>query len=451
MTATAERTLILVLDAVPYSLVDELKRTSLEDGTEFFAHFQAPVPLISTFPATTSVAMSGIFKPLGLRRGPGYEARFFDRARAEVRGGGALSYQRLEFPWRGFFDWRSHSVWHNMVGSLVPVRDSKHRIGRALQAFADSDQPIFLAHIGSTDRVGHLHSPTALIGVLRHLDAAVSALLRREQVRVVLLSDHGMAGGSAHRNIVRPVRRRLKETGYRVGRRLRRPKDVALTPYGLVSSFEVYTQPQDALQVARGLAAVTGVDLCVLPDAPDAGAWRVVSSRGEAIIRRRTHGEQSQWSYEMESGDPLGYQPLYARLESLARSAENRAVDWYSDEDWFRVTGESAYPDALYRVATSFELVENPASLVCSAAPGYLYGSSRASTAARFSVGRLRWTHGALHRDGSRAFLMSNCPDWTPPAAARFDLALARLSPCWESEEMGVRPTGPLDASLSSP
>ena len=71
------RTLLISLDAVPYWVVEEITDPELGDEA-VFQDFKGPVPLISTFPSSTSVALVGLLQPLGLEKSPGYEARFFD-------------------------------------------------------------------------------------------------------------------------------------------------------------------------------------------------------------------------------------------------------------------------------------------------------------------------------------------------------------------------------------
>ena len=94
------------------------------------------------------------------------------------------------------------------------------------------------------------------------------------------------------------------------------------------------------------------------------------------------------------------------------------------DEEWFRASFDATYPDAFYRLMRAFELVENPASILCSVEPGYMYGSRKTERLAMLGGGRLRWTHGALFREATWGFLMSNATSWEPPAAVRFDKSL---------------------------
>jgi hypothetical protein len=97
---------------------------------------------------------------------------------------------------------------------------------------------------------------------------------------------------------------------------------------------------------------------------------------------------------------------------------------WVSDAALFTVTVRGEYPDPLRRLAQAFELVENPASVVCSVAAGHMYGAKRTEMLARVAKGPLRWTHGALTSDASLGFLLSDAPGWSPPAAVRASDAL---------------------------
>jgi len=281
--AESPRTLFVLLDAVPYSVVADL--TDPQRGGTLFPGFQPPVPLISTFPSSTSVAAAGILEPFGMRRSPGYEARFFDWEEGEVRGGGAISYFRIEFPWREFFDWRRKGVARSAFAALWPIRASISRLDEGLERFFASEERDFFVYIETTDTAAHLQSPSSLERVFRSLERALhEARLRHPGVdyRVVLFSDHGIAGGVPLENTFRPAQRALAAAGFRIVERVKGPDDVALTPFGLVSSFEAYTPAESAPRVAEVLSGVEGVDLCVYPDGE---GWAIESRRGRATVR----------------------------------------------------------------------------------------------------------------------------------------------------------------------
>lgn len=421
----APRQLILVLDGVPLGAV----RSYLDDREaapgDGLSGFRGPVPLISTFPSTTSVAMTGILSSLGLDTPPGYEARFFDRESGRVRGGGPISYFKIEFPWREFFHWRGPGVWGNAIGALRSIEDSKDRVDEVIEAFLASSEPVFFGHIGSTDRVGHLKAPAALEEVLEHLDRGLAAARREHpdlDFRVTLLSDHGMSGGTPLVNVAKPVRRSLGRQGYRVRKKLKRPRDVALTPYGLVSSFEVYGAEGGELELARSLVTVEGVELCV---AVDGAGWRVVGDDGEARIDRQRTGQQAIWTYRPLSGDPIDYERVRVALEDERGSAAG-----YDSAAWLAATADHYYPDALSRIAGGFELVDNSASVICSVGPGHMFGARKTAAGSRISGQRVLYTHGALDRPSSEGFLMTECPSWRPAAALRFDQGLVEAIEC---------------------
>jgi hypothetical protein len=404
---------MIVLDSVPFSVVQEV----VASGRGHFRDFKGPVPLISTFPSTTSVALGGMLEPFGLAKSPGYEARFFEWSRRKVVGGGPVSYFKIEFGWRSFFDLNRKGPAGSFVQAVRPVRSGIKRLRRAIHEFAESDRQFYSIYIAATDTAAHILSPAALKALLEELDAMLSeARARRPQrpFEVVILSDHGIAGGEPLKNVWKPLRRALRQAGLRIASRLRGPEDVVLTPFGLVSSFEVYTDEEQKGRVADLLAEENGVDLCVYETTE---GWRIVSGRGDAAIRRRVAPTAPVWRYAPLDGDPLGFAELMP-----AASAANGG--WATDQEWFDATAGSRYPDALHRVARAFDLVENPASILCSLAHGHMYGPRRTAGLARIGKGRLRWTHGALERQASLGFLMSDARYWQPPVAARFDSAL---------------------------
>src|SRR6185436_8557425 len=62
--AESPRTLVLVLDAVPYTAVA---------GEGLFREIGTPIPLVATFPSSTTPAFAAMLAPLGVPLPPGYE------------------------------------------------------------------------------------------------------------------------------------------------------------------------------------------------------------------------------------------------------------------------------------------------------------------------------------------------------------------------------------------
>jgi hypothetical protein len=465
----APRTLIVVLDAVPFA--------SAHDAVEeeqLLEELMEPVPLISSFPSATTLALSGVFEPLGLATPPGYEAKFFDLERGRVRGGGLLTYGQISFSWREIFHWKTRSLLRKAVGYLQPLRLARWEIEQGIAAFLASDEPIFLVYVGATDGVAHLRGPGGFAPVFRDLDRVLAAARAREEFRTVVLSDHGVGGGEPLRNVRRPLARALADAGFSSRQRIRTRDDVALVPFGLLSSLVGFAAPGRGAELAATIAQVEGISVCAHLEPPDsleatpggvAGRpeeaaapvaasadeaterWWVVGATGRARIERyiveKEQGVERQgvekqgvekqqgaerrpdvegqasagealWRYLPESGDPIGYGDL--------------AEVWRTGSAWADLTVDRRLPDALHRVARTFDLVENAATTVCSTAPGYQYGAALTEWASRFSVGRLRWTHGALERDDTLGFFATDHPGWEPRATVRFDHALDFLA-----------------------
>ncbi len=413
------RSLMIALDAIPYQTVAELTDPSLGDDA-YFKTFQQPVPFISTFPSSTSVAMGGILGPLGLAKSPGYEAKFFDWEQRRARGGGLFSYFKVEFPWRTYFDWGRKGPVGSAFEAVHPVKSGVKRVRKALKDFLQSDQEVFLIYVAATDTAAHILDPEALKSFLIELDAMLLETRAQSSDRpfeVLMFSDHGIAGGDPLINTYKPIKRALRKEGFNVRKKLADSQDVVLTPFGLVSSFEVYLDDPILEPVSQALVSIDGVDLCAFRD--EERIW-VVDRDGRASIELRYSGEQLQWRYTSMGSDPLSYQPIMETI--LPRSASSGG--WGGDREIFEASIDSDYPDALYRIQKSFEMVLNPASIACSLESGFMFGAPRTAALARFGKGRLRWTHGALSKEPSLGFLMSDSPDWKPPRAARFDEGL---------------------------
>jgi len=427
------RTLVFAFDAVPFDVIQRLTDPALGEAA-LFRDLGRPVELISTFPSTTSLAFSGILEPFGLEKSPGYEVRYYDRARNRIHGGGLVSYNKYPFPWRTFFDYKRNGLWGKLTEALKPVKRSREAIDEALEAFFQSDKKVFFAYTDATDLVGHMKTPPALDPVFVYLDAELREMKARhpdQPFRTVLYSDHGQAGGEPLFNVRRGVRKALKRGGYRLRRGLHRQDNVVIVPFGLVSSFVAFTRDDQALPVAEAMASAKGVDLCALPHD---GGWQVLGGRGRAQIRRRESDGDTLWSYDALAGDPLLYLPIVERLESDGHGQRADGLVWFRDQEWFEATDRAEYADALYRISRAFDLAENPASIACSVDIDSMYGAASTVFGSRLSLGRLRWTHGALLAWPSYGFLLSDVPELEHERPVRFDQALAPLAPARREE-----------------
>jgi hypothetical protein len=403
------RTLFIAIDAIPYSVMVEL---ASDPDNAFFHSLRGPAPVISTFPSTTSLALAAMLEPLGVENSPGYEAKHYLWEENEVTGGGLLSYE--PFPWREFFDWKIEGLWRKATSAIRPIKAARKDVRQSLRAFAESSDDVFFIYYDTTDSAGHLRSPEGLKPILQELDRSLSELREQSErpFHAVLFSDHGLAGGDPLVNARKAVKRALKQAGYKTSGRIRSERDVVFVPFGLVSSFVVYSHPGEESAVAAAMAEAQGVQLCAYSRGE---GWGIASGSGSATLERRV-ASAPQWRYDWQGDDPL---KLGDHLHQLFADAA-----WVDDREVFEHTVDQVYPDPFHRIARSFELVENPASVACSVAPGYMYGAKMTATASKMSVGALRWTHGALDRTASLGFVMSDAPGWQANGALRFDQVL---------------------------
>ncbi|MCH6582893.1 MAG: alkaline phosphatase family protein [Proteobacteria bacterium] len=415
------RTLLIGIDAIPYEVVRKLTDPTLGEQA-LFKGLQGPVAVINAFPTGSYVAWTGLLRPLGVAKALGYEACHFDRQRAELRG--CFSLTTVRAPWKQMFDWYLKGIARKAIAYGWPKKYSVSEMEQGFEAFEASDKKLFTMYIVSTDGLGHVYGPEGLSDFLRKLDQGLAELRERmlgEPFRTVIVSDHGMAGGEPLNNTWPQARDALTKAGFRVARSLRNDNDVVIVKFGLLSSFVLYTKKDIEAKVASVLVPVPGVDLCVLPH--DQG-WQVASARGDALIQRKQGPAGELWSYQILSGDPLDYSSM---VVGFKERAADETKTWFPDEWWFDASKDHFYPDALYRLAEGFALVENPASMLCSNSPGYMFGSLFTERVAIPTVGSLKWTHGALYRDATFGFLMSDIPDWPVVDVVRFDRALAPL------------------------
>ncbi len=415
----ARRTLIVLLDAIPFEAVERITNPS-QGETALFQDLKGPVPMVSTFPSGTNVAIPALIAPFGVGVSPGYENLHYDWVRNKVRGGGVISYYRIEFPWRGFFDVTRTGIAVGGLNALNPVKGSITQLQKGIDGFVASGKDLYTIYVGETDLVMHFSGPDAARPVFEALETMIREVRQEHPDRpfdVVILSDHGVDGGEPLKNVRKPVLTALKKAGLRCKKKLKRPRDVVLTPYGLVSNLEAYTRDEIKPRVAEVLANVPGIDLCVF-ETP--GGWVIEGTDGKAVFRRHDTPEGKCWCYEPLHGDPLRYLPL---IDAFSQRT-GKTIDCLPDEAWFEASADCEYPDAFFRLEQAFALVENPASVACSLSPEYVYGARMTDYGSKIASGPLRWTHGSLHREATLGFLMSDRADWNPPRFARFNTAL---------------------------
>jgi hypothetical protein len=384
--APALRRLVIMLDGVPHQVMD-----SLWQAGRFHA-FAEPSRMISPFPSLTGVAFRDIWRTPVTN---GYEDRYFDRDRNQVAGGFLdhvfnpdehAGFQRLVDLKPGSFS--------AGLAYLVPKTMARHELNGLRRKLRERMMwdTLIVAYFVSTDAIAH-RAPAELPGFLLEIEQLVTDVraVIGPQLDIVLFSDHG--------NDMLPSRRvalesELGDSGFHVSDEIDDPGDVVLPRFGLVGSAFAYTSPGRQAPLATVLRAVKGVDLVAFADS--SGRAHVWTAGGRAVIES---GPQHQWfRYLALEGDPLGLQPVVARLRA---SGEADATGAAPDSVWLRETVNTEFVDPLRRIVLGLSAVRNPADVIISLAPGYHFGNENADLFVD-----VRGTHGSLRTTSSLAFVM---------------------------------------------
>ncbi len=381
-------TLFLVVDGVPFDMASQ----AWEDG--MLPGWRKPKPLISVFPSLTNVAVPALLGGVIDVRPPGYEARYYHPPSGLRRGG--LSDPSSE---PGLAPFRGHPeglTGHFAVYALRRglVWQQIRWIGRRFQ---EAGGP-WLGYLSATDGVGHFGGAEALSAAFRDICGSLERA-RREFAdrhgllpRVVLCSDHGFGFGE-HRHLDESeVAARLELAGLHVGRA--RGAGVVLSPMGDVGAGAAWCSRAVAGEVAQAIVELPAVELTVARTDDGAFVYRVDTDLEVARIRARPDG---RWRYEPVTGDPLLLEELVDPLRDPRGDIDDRAL--------FARTWAHRWPDPLRRIEQGLTtLVDWPAQVLFSLAPGWTFGP-RSTQAAALLMGGQRGTHGALVRAQSTGFV----------------------------------------------
>lgn len=406
------RTLFIALDGIDYALMKELKNEG------YFKDFQEPVPLISTFPSATTIGFTGIFRPLGVKKIPGYEVRFFSYGKNKIIGGTPFDIYKIPIDYKYFFDSFRHTIESKAVMYSLPAVASRKDLVNAGKAVMSKDKRIVMAYLGGTDGAAHMLGRKRTKDILIGMDAFLQRLKERhlkekgELLKVILFSDHGFQYGHLESVSNSEIKRGLQEAGLKLNHRLESDRDVVFVRFGLLSAGIVFTSSANRVTTARVLSAVEGIDLVFWHD--DHERIIHILDHGGAQARFE-YRNKKKYRYVPEKGDPLGY-------VSLLKEHGYHSGQWLADAMWKKISYDHEYPDAGYRLYDAFfDLVKNRASLMFSLKPDYQFGSSMAKAGTWLKLGQ-RGTHGGLFRQTSWAFAQADRDENnSPPKFFRYD------------------------------
>ncbi len=385
-----KRWLVICIDGVPLA---EMRRL-WDEG--HFREFYRPSALISTFPSDTETALTSALNAAPV---PGYEHRFFDRARNELRGGAWITLTGKDIPYLGKLDYDEPGVFKGLH-FILQRKSYRADVGRFMTKFRKGHAGVFVAHIASTDALFHILQPEEVRPLLLELEPIIQELYLDAvgDLGVIVFSDHG---NTLTPSRVAPLEALFKHHGWVLTSRLRDSRGVVVPAYGLIGFLAAYCRDEAAPQLAKDLATLEGADLVVYRDSSENGAWVLSPDGGRAHLRWSPDG-QRYW-YEAESGDPLKLLPVFVRLRSSGQLEEDGSA---SDANLFQATADAWYPDSAARIrGWAINHVQNRASIAVSFKPGYLHGSGVFDR-----IVKMASTHGALDAPSSLGLAMATYP-----------------------------------------
>lgn len=378
------RQIVLWVDGIGWSEIQRLRAEG------HFRYFHEPSRVIVPFPTMTNVAAADIFH---VDPPPGYEGLYFDR-QANRLGGGSTAYLQRR---------RAHLDFHRLLDYVEPksfeflVYEFPERIVRAdlrrfLEKLGSARGPRFRAALKSTDGYSHVRSREQVEAFLMELESVLRQIYeaRGSDLEIVLFSDHG---NSSYRGRRVPLEEIVEQEGFRIGDRIEGPQDVVVPAFGLVGFAALYTREENEERLARVLAAREETDFVLY----GAGETVVVLGRdGTAQLSHR----RGRYHYGLVQGDPLR---LRAALERLSHEGKVDGEGRSTEADWFQVTRDHVYPDAVRRAVKAVEgFVQNPADVLVSFREGYFYGNRMFDRLVTIEA-----THGSMLESASTAFYMS--------------------------------------------
>jgi hypothetical protein len=393
---------VIVLDGVPFELVDELYHQG------YFRFFHPPARVICPFPGMTDTALTKVFHS---SRCIANQALYFDRPKNRLSDGNGIYLSGRNAPWAAKMTYRC-SFWWDGLSYLDPQLVFDHEMNGIVDAFGKVKAgEAFTYSIGSA-ALGIRYGRPAFLDFLRTTDRLCEQILyaRHGRAKITLVSDHGHCLVEC-----RPISfdKVLSAGGYRLTKSINGPRDVVAIPYGLCTYAELYTN--DPAGVAGCVLGRDDVELACY-------------AAGDAVVVRDREGEarilngKTGFVYDVKRGDPLKLRDVIERLRRDGKVSADGEIDGPA---MFAATVDQYYPDPLPRVWEAFHgLVDTPPDVLVSLRDGSCFGSQFFYA----MIGKVGSTHGSLSRRDSTAFVMTTLGD-LPPAMRSSDVlpALERL------------------------
>jgi hypothetical protein len=382
------RHIFLLLDGVPYDLVELLYEQGL------FRTFHPPQRVITCFPPMTDPAYAVLFdagRPLG------FEAKYYDKETNTLSDGSKVYLRGLNRPAYSYMRYRPRPFYAALQYG-APNLGMRGELCIMLRRFREAKDRAFFAYIASTSGLGTTEGWTGIVKYLERLDRLAHQLImeNRGNVKVTMLADHGHTLMPAEEA---DLAAHLRQSGFRVTKKIRSDNDVVLIRLGLITNAVVYTRRPAS--VAQALIGSPAVNLCIYPE----DDWVTVMNEAG---KGRIFEKNGRFRYDDSEGDPLEMRPILARLAAEGACDRDGFVD---KKKLFEETFDHTYPDALYCLWRAFHgLVQHPPDLAVTLHDNYM-NHNRAFS---FFV-KANSTHGSLNNLNMTTFVMSTARAFERP------------------------------------
>ncbi|MEM9882062.1 MAG: hypothetical protein AAF800_03985 [Planctomycetota bacterium] len=368
--------LVVLIDSVSYPA---LRASLAERAPGPWGAFYEPAKVIAPYPSMSALCFGAILHAPPM---PGAINRHYD-PRPQHRGVTNLITKRLG----GYRNpWHRRLHYHidydeNGRAWLNPRPYLRAEFERARQAFDASPHRTTIVYVSSSAAMIMKHGQEGLDETIDELEKFLLQVLyeRRGAVRISVASDHGH---NLRDTEWIDVERTLRDAGFRVTDRPRRPDDVFVEMDGLMTWFGVHT-PRPAVVADTLLAGHDEIET-------------VAYLHGDSVVVQGHRGaaritmDDKRLVYTPETADVLDYGD---RLSDVAMSRD----------EWFDATADHTFPDAPARLWDAFHLgTVNVPQVMVTVKDGYCAG-----------IGWFRWfvdprsTHGGLNQVNSAAFVMT--------------------------------------------
>lgn len=376
----------LAIDGLSYFSVVEAQKRGYFAGKNWKL-----AKLISMFPSTSDASWTRILHTSPMA---GYEYTYFDPQQDKVMNKGYLGLikhilptfidgMNMEAPYLKAFDYRANGYLHS-VGvyhdTFANLAESLDNLFFTLEGRAET-KDTFSAYLYEIDAMGHLFQKEDVLEALRILHEKIEKFRRlhpERKFQFTILSDHGMDFVKVEPSNLVNFSEEMKKVGVEPVESLKDrggTQSVFAVPidHVRVTYLTFHTLPSLVEQVAARLSQMPQVDISIgkltetakhLKHFTPAAEWYGVWENGKAILRFGFNAATNEYVLDPEEN--------FSRFGIELKAGGEKLV--LSDEELFRKTKDSAYPDLFYKVRSALNPValKYPGDVLISLKPGYV-------------------------------------------------------------------------------